>query len=539
MRSPSNRWLFVLVLVAGLAAFSGLWYATSTTSSSREPEHGGTYVEGMAGAPSRVNPLFASQNAVDESLVALVFAGLTRLDDQGRPFPDLAETWSISPDGREYVFVLRPGLVWHDGAPLTANDVAFTYSQLRTPGLRTNATLQRVLTGVEVRALDEARVSFRLPERFAPLPAYLTLGILPSHLLGASAGLFDDAFNQQPIGAGAYRLQELTPEHAVLEASPAHHFGHPFIQRIELRFFANEGLVLAALRDGDVDGGLFNGIAAREALTTEQRVDLQLLTLAVPEVTCVYLNLDLPLFSDRRVRQALLLASDRDAIVDEVLRGQAQRADSPLAPGSWAYDSLLDRYGHDPAVASLLLDEAGWRLTDAGVRTRAGQELSFRLATNSDPVRLAVAQRLADSWTALGIGVTIDAMAATTLVREVLEPRSFEAALFSAPGEADPDPYLLWHSSQDTGKGLNLASLEDRRFDTLIEQARLEGSPPRREELYGQFQELFAQELPALPLFAETLLYVQPESLKGARVGYAADAGARFWQVQEWHLRTR
>jgi peptide/nickel transport system substrate-binding protein len=154
-------------------------------------------------------------------------------------------------------------------------------------------------------------------------------------------------------------------------------------------------------------------------------------------------------------------------------------------------------------------------------------------------VRLAVAQRLADSWTALGIEVTIDAVAATTLVREVLEPRSFEAALFSAPGEVDPDPYLLWHSSQDTGKGLNLASLEDRRFDTLIEQARLEGLPPRREELYGQFQELFAQELPALPLFAETLLYVQPESLKGARVGYAADAGARFWQVQEWHLRTR
>jgi peptide/nickel transport system substrate-binding protein len=213
--------------------------------------------------------------------------------------------------------------------------------------------------------------------------------------------------------------------------------------------------------------------------------------------------------------------------------------DSLLAPGGWAYDPTLERYGYDPGVAGLLLDEAGWRLSPAGVRMRGVQELAFRLSTNSDPVREAVAQKLAESWSALGVRVTVDAVATTTLVREVLEPRAFEAALFSAATEADPDPYLFWHSSQRSGKGLNLASLRDPRFDTLMTDARMEPSQPHREELYGQLQELFAQEVPAIPLYAETLLYVQAESLRGARTGFTPSVGARFWQVQEWHLKTR
>ena len=261
--------------------------------------------------------------------------------------------------------------------------------------------------------------------------------------------------------------------------------------------------------------------------------------LAVPSPTYVYLDLDLPVFSDRRVRQALLLAVDRDAMIQQVLGGEAEKTDSFLPPGCWAYEPTLGRYDYDPEVASLLLDEAGWRLTAAGVRSREGSELTFHLETNSDPLRIATAERLVEAWQAVGVRVTVDAMAATTLVREVLEPRTYEAALFSAGGEADPDPFLLWHSSQSSGKGLNLSSLDDARFDELILEAREETSEVRRQELYGELQELFAQEVPAIPLYAETLLYVHEESLRGTRLGYTPDAGARFWQVQEWFLKTR
>jgi peptide/nickel transport system substrate-binding protein len=536
-----QRWLFVLVLLGGLAGFSALWYATSSSSESVEPDFGGVYIEGMAGTPSRVNPLFAAENQVDESLVALVFAGLTRLDDQGRPFPDLAETWSVSQDGRVYTFKLRSGLTWQDGAPLSADDVVFTYGLLDVPELRASPGLAAVLSETEVAKVDALTLTVTVPRPFAPLPSYLTLGILPAHLLGSKpvGVLGDDPFSQRPVGAGPFKLEELTPSRAVLVANPTYYSGQPYIQRLELRFYRDEGLLLSALKDREVNGALFSALAQNDRFYVEERSDLRLVTLATPELTYVYLNLSRSLFNDRRLRQALLTAIDRDALVTDVLDGEGARTDSALAPGSWAYTPALRRYSFDPSVAGLLLDEAGWPLSPSGVRVRGGQELAVRLSTNSDPLRLAVANEVARRWMALGVRVTVDATGATTLVREELEPRTYEAALFASMADADPDPYAFWHSSQASGKGLNLSALRDPAFDRVIDEARAEQSQPRREELYGQFQELFAQEVPAIPLFAGSMVYVQRESLRGVQVGYVADPGGRFWQVQEWYLRTR
>ncbi len=146
---------------------------------------------------------------------------------------------------------------------------------------------------------------------------------------------------------------------------------------------------------------------------------------------------------------------------------------------------------------------------------------------------------MAKRWSDLGVRVTVAAGGTTTLVRDLLEPRSYEAALFVRGGGPDPDPYPAWHSTQTGAKGGNLSSLSDERIDRILEEARLSAPPQRRLELYAQFQELFAQEVPAIPLYASTALYVQSASLRGVRVGLLDTAGARFWQVQEWYLRTR
>jgi peptide/nickel transport system substrate-binding protein len=541
-RSPTRakRWMFLLILGAGVAGFTAFWYAATGGSDGNEPAFGGEYVEGLTGAAARINPLFAGQNDADQSLTALIFSGLTRLDGEGRPFPDLAERWEISPDGRAYTFHLRQGVVWHDGDSFDADDVVFTYGLLKSNSLPSAPALARVLAEATVSRADALTVRIELAQPYAPLPAYLGLGILPRHLLEAQGGaLFDSPFNQRPVGTGPYRLDELTPERAVLSANSAYHFGQPYIQRLELRFFRDDGELMSAVREHEVDGAFFHaGVGAGDYAYLEGRRDLALSVLSSGEVTFVYFNLRNPLFQDRRVRQALVYAIERDALLAELLPDQTARADSPLAAGTWATTNSMSRYASDATLANLLLNEAGWRLS-GGNRTNGGRPLSFTLATNNDPVRVAIAQALADDWRAIGVDVKVEAGGTTTLVRDLLEPRAYQAALFAYQAEADPDPYPAWHSSQATSSGRNISGLSDSRFDDLLKDARTEPNAERRAQLYRDFQELFAQEAPAIPLLSSTSLYVQPSSIRGAHAGYLDNPGARFWQVQNWYVRTR
>ncbi len=534
----SSRSLFVLVLVAGIAAITGFWYFASAAGNGPGPEFGGEYVEGLTGAPSRINPLFAAQNDADQTMTALVFAGLTRLDDRGAPYPDLASTWSVSPDGLTYVFTLRPGLVWQDGTPLTAADVVFTYELLSDRGLRAAPALATHLRNADVTAPDPLSILIQLAEPYAPLPAYLTLGILPSHLLGGQtvAQIADSFFNQQPVGSGPYRLVSLTPGEATLAANPTFHLQKPFIENLRLRFYRDDGEMLSALQAGDIQGALFRSvIGERDLLTLERDDDLRVTTLTTGSVASVYFNLDTPLFQDRRIRQALLYGLDRETMLGDLVEGQATVAQSPIVPGSWAYAPALERYDPDDKQAGLLLDDAGWPLGGDGVRRKDGQPLTFAITTTPDPGNFAAAQAVAAEWNELGAQVHIVSIGTTTLVRDLLDARQYEALLLTQSPAADPDPFAQWHSPSEDNSGANVSGLADRRIDTLLDEGRA-ATYPRRKELYESFQELFAQEVPAIPLYASTAYYVQSSTVHGVRAGLLSQPGDRFWQVQEWFL---
>ncbi len=380
-----------------------------------------------------------------------------------------------------------------------------------------------------------------MSEQYSPLPAYLTLGILPKHSLDGLSmrEIYDSFFNQQPIGSGPYRLVRLTPSVAELAANPAYPFGQPFIQHMELRFYRDEGAVYAALEQGEIKAALFaGGIGESAQVDLQLEGNLRITPLDTGEITYVYLNLKRPMFQDRRVRQALLYALDRDQIVVDAADGAGVKAESPIPPTSWAYSPSLTRYETDPNLAGLLLDDAGWTLGDDGVRRKDGKALAFTLTTNPDPVRVAVAEAVAAAWNRLGLQVSVTTAGVSELVRKHLEPRDYEATLWARVPSADPDPYEQWHSSQATGSGANLTGFSDARVDAILEQART-ATQSKRKELYNEFQELFAQEVPAIPLYVSTAAYAQEKDLQGVRVALLTEPGDRFWQVQEWFLRTR
>ncbi|MDP3766754.1 MAG: ABC transporter substrate-binding protein [Dehalococcoidia bacterium] len=346
------RWPLLLALVAGVGTLIALAYVPSEPAGEARPAPGGSYVEGVAGEPSVVNPLFAGFNEVDRDLTSLVFSGLVRLGPKGEVQPDLADEPVVTPDGLTYIFELHPGLTWHDRQPLEADDVAFTIAMIQDPEFQGDPVLAELFQDVQVEVQDVRTISMTLPQAFAPFLARgATVGILPEHLLGglSASELGDAAFNEQPVGTGPFRLVDLAPTGAVLEPFEAYQLDPPFLQRLELRFYRDDAALLNALQEEEVDGALFRpglGEAAIAGLDDDSRWVRR--SLHATTYSLVYLNPQVPAFDNSLVRRALQHGLDRQALIDEVLDGQALLLDSPIARDLWAYVGLPDAYAFDP-----------------------------------------------------------------------------------------------------------------------------------------------------------------------------------------------
>ncbi len=534
-----SRWLLPVVVAAGVVVLSVLWYRTSHSSHMADSLTVTTHREGVAGSVSRINPLYSSANEVDADLVALIFSGLTRLGPDGTVQPDLAESWDISGDGLTYTFHLRQGVTWQDGQPFTADDVIFTYDALRDPNFRGQPAQADLFHSINYSKVDDATVEIRLSQPFAPLLSHLTIGILPSHLLqGQNAdALYDNPFNQQPIGTGPFRLTELSPQKAVLEANSNYYLGGPFLGRFEFHFYQDEPALLKGLKAGEVQSAFFRSpLNADDAQYLQSASNLRVLQLPSTTSTVLYFNNVWPSLQDPNVRMALAYAVNRPDIISSVLQGQAVEADSPIAAGTWSYYPVLDRYTYDPDQAARLLDEAGWTMQPNGVRAKDGVELRFVIVTNDDSMRTGAANDIAQSWQALGIPTEVSVQGPTTLLRDMLLPHQFIVALYGFDGGPDPDPYPAYHSSQARPGGQNLSGYSDGEADLLLQNARQSSDVESRKTLYRQFQELFASELPNLPLFQRTFTYAVDKNLQNVSPGVLFDSSSRFSQVNEWRL---
>lgn len=534
------RWPLLLALIAGVGAVIAFVYLRDgdhTSEAVRAP--GGTYIEGVAGAPSSINPLFAGFNEVDRDLSALVFSGLMRLGPGGDVEPDLAQSMRVTPDGLTYIFALRDGLLWHDGERLTSADVLFTYQAIQEPDFRGDPTLAALMRDVTVTATDERTVTITLTAPFAPFPARAaTLGILPKHLLGgASAALLADApFNQRPVGSGPFRLVDLSETSATLKPFRSYHLGQPRLDAMEVRFYRDDAELMNALLTDEIDGALFHpGFAKDEIALIDGDGRWSRRPLHTTGGTLAFLNATVPPFDSSRLRRALQHAVDRDALIENVLAGQALPIDSPIISDLWSSVASPEAYDYDPDLAADLLDADGWRLTD-GRRERDGEPLRFSLAASDDPTQLAVAQELARQWAKVGVRVDVQQSGASQFVQGVLVPRAFQAALVSVDTGPDPDPYPLWHSSQAFGDGRNLASFSNADADRLIENGRLTSSPAQRAVDYRSFQEIYASRVPAVLLYTPTYQYVVRSDVRGLAPGLLTSLSARFSDIHRWFV---
>ncbi len=541
-------WQVLLVGVGFLLTAAFLIYLATLYTTEFRPAQGGTYVESVGGYPQTLNPLLSFYNNADGDVTALTFCGLTRLGQQGEVEPDLATGWSIDPSGITYTFHLNGQAMWHDGSYVSADDVVFTFSLLQDPDYPGPPDLGQLWRSVQIHKLDDETVQFVLAEPYAPFLDYTTVGLLPAHLLHGihAAELPTLEFNRHPIGCGPFRLSDVEITDGQISAATFKRFRHyygpsAYLENVVLRFYATPRAALEAYQDGEVEG--VSEITPELLPQAFAASGLNLYSAPTAEMTMLYLNellTDTLPFDDAKVRQALLYSINRKQLINEELDGQAIIPETPLIPGTWAYTTEgITHYTFNQPRATHLLAGEGWTRTapTETLHDAAGQPLAFTLMAANEPQDLALAQAIARNWAQVGISVTVQSVPPLAL-NAALESRSYQAALVHLLIPGDPDQYLFWHETQRL-MGQNYTGFQHRRISEVLEQARTTINRDKRLALYREFQQLFMEQVPALPLYVPVYTYAVDARVHGVQIGPLMKPSDRFLTIANWYVLER
>ena len=465
--------------------------------------------------------------------------------------------YELTPDGEEGIAVtydLIPEAVWGDGMPVTTDDLLFSVEMGKNPesGVDNSELFRRI---VDVTIHDERRFTLHIDRRTCDYEGISDLRILPAHIerpifeQGAAEYRNRTAYDTDPTNPalwyGPYRVARVTPgQEILLERNPAWWGAEPYFDEILVRTIENTAALTANLLSGDIDmiaGEL--GLPIDQALAFENRHGEAYQILYHPGLIYEHidLNLDNPILSDLRVRRALLHAIDRDAISDQLFQGRQPVAHGAVNPLDAWYEEDIPLYAFDPASAAALLDEAGWTMGAGGIRQKDGVPLALTIQTTAgNQTRELVQQVLQNQWRAVGVDVTIENEPPRVLFGETISKRQYTGmamfAWFSAPENI---PRTTLHSEsipteENAWAGQNYTGYSNPEMDEVIDAMEIECAEDDQRKLWSRMQEMYATDLPVLPLYFRANAYVMPTNLEGLRpTGH--QFSSPLW-VEEWRL---
>jgi len=543
--SGKEKKLLMISLAVFLLAAIGLSTRVYLKLTVPVPSFGGSYTEGLVGSPRFINPLLASGNDVDRDISSLVFAGLMRSDATGNLVPDLASQYKLSEDQTEYTFELKDNLIWHDGEPLTIDDVIFTIKTIQDPTFK--SPLRVSFSGVRVDKLDRRTIKLTLPESFPSFLSALTVGIIPEHIWysipPAQAHLAE--INIKPIGAGPFRFKSFTKDNngiihnLTLTRNKNYHGNTSYIENLTFKFYPDIESAIESLKNKNVEGVGFLPLEYRTDLESNSQVVLHQLDL--PHHRALFFNPDNnDVLKDKNVRRALSYAVDRERIVQEALLGNGRTITAPLLPGTKLTLSPELTYNYDPDKALSILEENNWTLTEeAVVRTKNDVELAVILTTVDQPENIKAASIIKENWEALNIATHIQIISKQKIKNDIIEPRDYQVLLFGQITTSSQDVYAFWHSSQTRHPGNNLSLFANKDIDATLEEFRNNTDPQKHDELYEKFITKLTTETFAIFLYTPTYIYPVSKNIKGVdRLQNVSLPSDRFNTIDQWYIKT-
>jgi peptide/nickel transport system substrate-binding protein len=538
---------------------------------------GGTLNLSMFSAPKGVfNPVLY-EDQYDSWILDLTFNGLLRLNDKLEYICDLCEKFDVSPDNKTVTFQLRDGLKWHDGQPVSTTDVAFTFRTMLDPdytGVRTGdfaalAGVQKMLDERDANAkqvdekkmtaedaakknkeawqvwlngpgkqainvIDAKQVSFTTDEPYAPLIQSLAYSIIPAHVFKdiPVAKMADaEATKTKPIGTGPFKFVEYKPDQYVkLERNESFHLGKPHIQTIIYKI-VNQDVAIGQLKAGEID--YMPRINPKDAVLLNGDKNIKTYERADFGYQYMGINFDNPILKDKNVRQAIMYAINRKAMVDSLLEGHGTVMNSHMPPALWAYDpSSLNAYGFDSKKASELLAAAGWKDKNAeGYLTKDGKVFEFTLKYPSgNKVRESSAPLIQANLKDVGIKVNLQMMEFATLSTTVFDKRDADAWLMGWSLSVDPDPGSIFLPDNKWGK---VTGWTNQRNEQLIKDGVKVLKVTERKPLYVEWAKILNDELPYIFLYSQNEI----DALRTDKVmGAKPDARGSLWNLYEWSI---
>lgn len=508
--------LFFLLTSLLISCTDGEETFTPVTREPGSPAYGDSLVEGSIGEPSTLIPILASDSA-SHNVASLLYNGLLKYDKNLNLAGDLAERWEVSGDGLTITFFLRKGVKWHDGHEFTSADVLYTYKTIINPKTPT-AYAEDFLQVKKAEALD--RYTFRVvyAKPFAPALASWGLNILPAHLLEGK-DITKSELARNPVGTGPYRFGEWTPgQRVVLESFHSYFEGRPYIDRRIFRIIPDTSTMYMELKAGGLDMMSLTPVQfKRQTNSAEFLQRFNKFTYPVPSYTYLGYNLKNPLFSDKRVRQAITCAISKDELVQGVLFGLGQAGHTPFQPGTWANNPDLKPFPYDPQRAEKLLAAVGWsKRSSDGLLMKDGKPFRFTILTNQgNEQRIKTAQIVQYRLKKIGIEVNIRVLEWASLLTNYIDSRNFDVVLMGWNISQDPDQYDIWHSSKTGAKELNFISYKNPEVDRLLEEGRGVFDKEKRRSCYFRMQEILADEQPYTFLYVPAALPVISARFRG------------------------
>lgn len=509
-----------------------------------KPAEGGIYKEGILGSFTNANPLYAA-SSVDNSVERLVFSGLFKFDQQNKLVGDLAENWTLDERGTTYTVILKNNLMWHDGKPLTSDDVVYTYKMIQNPDAK--SPLASSWQGITVKAVNPKTVTFTLPSILTSFPLSMTNGIVPKHILDGvpPSQLRSISFNTtKPIGSGPFKFEAVevigvNPEEReqkiALSPNPNYINGKPKIDKFIIRTFQNEDQMRDALKKREL-----NSASGLTVFPDELKNDATIQNYNIPLTgqVMLFLKNSSEIFKDIKVRQALSYGTNTTLIIDGIGR-PVIASNSPLLKDQIGYDKNIVQRTNNKELASNLLNEAGWLVGDKGIRYKDGKPLTVFITTQSKSIYSSAAAIIKKQWADLGVKVEIQQQDDSEL-QSTIAVHNYDALLYGIASGPDPDVFAFWHSSQADLRSpnrLNFSEYTSAVADKALEGGRTRSDPTVRTIKYKPFLESWVNDAPAIALYQPRFLYVVREPLFNFSQRSMNNGADRFSNVHNWMIR--
>lgn len=492
------------------------------------PSAGGQYVEGVVGYPKTDNPIYAVNKDIDNDLNRLIYSSLFRYGKDGRLQNDLAESYTLSEDGKEYIVKVKSGVKWHDGSDFSVDDIIFTYNLIKNPDYR--SPLRNAFSIAEIEKVDDLNIKFILSEAYAPFPELLSFGILPRTLwenVNPDSIILSE-LNLKGIGTGAFKFKSISKnksgeiKECILERNDDYYGKKAYLNSIKFIFFADRQEAIKALNDKQIMGINYLPLSSKKDLLAKNSLHIN--DLIQPQVISLFFNSEKDnSLSNKETRSALSQAIDKQAIVQNIFNNNYRVANGPYIEENPAYDSNAPRVDYNPEAAATFLKE---------------KNLDFVLTVVDAGNNVAVAEKIREDLAVAGVKVELKIVSGEQAAN-LIKDRDFEIILYGQVVGGDPDIYAFWHSSQIGTKTLNLASYNNSEVDKLLLEARAESNFEKRMEKYKEMQKIMLSDTPAIFLYFPSYTYVLSRDVSGFSGTVIIEPSSRFSDISDWHIKTK